>query len=128
MEVVFVDGHCLICNKLVKLILKNDKTQKLKISNLQGEYAKVVLPLVYREDPSTVILISEGVLYKKSDAVLKIIKRFGFPWTLLEVFKFLPKGLRDYFYMLVSYNRYRIGEKLEACPLPPKEFRERFIP
>jgi len=127
-KILFVDGHCLICNRLVNIVLNNDNSETIKISHLQGEYAKDVLPNQLRENISTVVYIDDGVIYKKSDAAIRVCSSLNKPWSFLAFLKIIPKPIRDYLYMVISFNRYRIGKKLEACPIPPKEFRARFLP
>jgi predicted DCC family thiol-disulfide oxidoreductase YuxK len=126
-KVVFVDGHCLICNRLVELILKHDKSKEIHIAHLQGEYAKANLPEEYTKQLHSVVFIDDGNLLEKSDAALKVISYFGGIWKLLLVLKIIPKLFRDIIYMWISKNRYNLGDKLEACPLPPKDSRDRFL-
>lgn len=127
MKIVFVDGHCLICNRLVELILKYDKSKEIHIAHLQGDYAKANLSEEYTKELHSVVFIEDGKLFDKSDAALRVLSYFGGIWNLLLISKFLPKSLRDTIYMWISKNRYNIGDKLEACPLPPKESRDRFL-
>ncbi|OIQ18895.1 MAG: hypothetical protein BM556_06330 [Bacteriovorax sp. MedPE-SWde] len=127
MAILFIDGHCLICNKLVNFLLKRDHKKILKYSSLQGEYAHSAIPKKYSEDISTVVLKIDDKIYEKSDAAIRAVSCLGFPWKLMLALILLPRPLRDSIYNLLAINRYKLGKRLDACPLAPIEYRDRFL-
>ena len=54
----------------------------------------------------SIILESNGRKLSKSSAILQIFKELGFPWSVLAVFKFIPKFVRDGIYNFIAKRRY----------------------
>ena len=77
--------------------------------------------------PSTIVVIQDGRALERSDAVLAIAQRVRFPWSVLGVFRVLPRGLRDALYRFVARNRYRWFGRTDACMVPTPELRQRFL-
>ena len=91
------------------------------------------------ESASSIIVYEKGGVYARSDAVLRIISRMRFPWSLFQIAA-VPsppclgglRGLRspsrrDRHYNFVSENRHMFGEK-ESCILPDDEsVADRFL-
>jgi predicted DCC family thiol-disulfide oxidoreductase YuxK len=147
-SVVFYDGVCGLCNRLVRFLLRRDRRGRLLFAPLQGGLARSVLTR-HGHDPSdlnTVYVIadrrapgrprrpdsarwggSERVL-SKSRAVLHALGTLGPGWRVLaRVGSLVPVGLADALYDAVATRRYRTFGKLESCPIPPPEWRGRFI-
>ncbi len=55
----------------------------------------------------SLILIYQGKALLRSDAVLAIAGGLGFPWSLLTVFRLVPRPIRDSAYRVFARNRYR---------------------
>lgn len=134
-SVVFYDGVCGLCNGLVRFLLTRDRHARLRFAPLQGTLARTALgPHGY--DPSdldTVYVIadrdtpSERVL-AKSAAILHALDSLGGGWRgLARAGSIVPVALADAVYDAVATRRYRTFGKLESCPLPPPEWRTRFI-
>ena len=62
----------------------------------------------------------------RSDAALAIALTLGCPWSLLAVFRLVPRPLRDAVYDFIARNRLRILGRREACYLPTPAERARF--
>ena len=127
--VVLFDGLCNVCEGSVKFILKRDGNRRFRFASLQSDVAKD-LTRPFGVDPSalnTMMLVQDGTLYKRSDAVLRIARRLRFPWMLSSVFLVLPRFLRDPVYNFVGRNRYRWFGKKDECMIPTPEIRERFL-
>ena len=69
-----------------------------------------------------------GILYTKSDAVLRIGAGLGGLWRVLSWIRFLPRPVRDALYFLVQKSRYQVFGKRETCRLPTPDERSRFLP
>ncbi len=98
-------------------------------SPLEGEEAqKKLLPLLpnYIEE-DTIVFYDEGKVYLRSDAALQIFNHLGFPFLLLSPGKIIPQNLRDSVYRWVANRRYKFGARYDACPVPPAEWKNRFI-
>ena len=118
-----------MCHSWVKRILRWDKKKMFRFSPLEGEFAqKTISPLLpgyIKED--TIILYDEGRIYLRSDAGMKIMEILGFPYNLIAIGKLSPKGIRDGIYRWVANRRYTYGKRFDSCPMPPVEWRDRFV-
>jgi len=127
--IVLFDGVCNLCNRSVQTILRHDRQARFRFASLQspvGERLRVELG-IDREKVDSVILVEGGRWYKESDAALRIARGLGGPWKALEIFRLIPRPLRDAAYRLIARNRYRWFGKRETCWLPTPELRGRFL-
>jgi len=127
--VVLFDGVCNLCNGWVRFVLPRDRQQRFRFASLQSSFGADVLkgqglPADYL---GSILLLEGDVLYAKSDAVLRIIKRLRWPWPLLNALSIIPRGFRDMIYDWVARNRYRWFGKQDACMLPRPEHATRFL-
>jgi len=79
-------------------------------------------------DLTSIVLLDESGIYKKSDAILKILSSLRGPWRFLGVFIFLPKAWRDFLYDLFAKHRYQWFGKRKSCRLPSPDEKLRFLP
>ncbi len=127
LRVVFFDGVCGLCNRMVDLLLAIDGEGRIRFSPLQGELAAEQLAESVRTDTDSIVYLREGELYLRSNAVLWICRDLGRPWALAWIFIFLPRFLRDFLYDAVARNRYRLFGKRDTCRVPTPEERARFF-
>jgi len=127
--VILFDGVCNLCNGFVQFIIKQDPLGKFKFASLQSAYAKKKLDGIgiNKTNFDTVVFLSEGRIYTKSTAALKIAKHLGNGWALTYPLIFLPQFLRDSLYNLIARNRYKWFGKQESCMLPSPELKNRFL-
>lgn len=118
-----------MCHSWVKRLIRWDKLKIFKFAPLEGEaarnYLSPVQPDYIMED--TIVYYDNGKTYLRSAAALRIIKELGFPYSLLFFGLNVPRPIRDSVYKWVADNRYKFGERYESCPLPPVEWRDRFL-
>jgi predicted DCC family thiol-disulfide oxidoreductase YuxK len=74
-----------------------------------------------------VILVENGKAYTHSTGALRVVRRLGFPWSLIYAFIVVPRPIRDYFYRLFAKYRYRFFGKKDQCMIPTPEVRSRFL-
>ncbi|HEX3282983.1 MAG TPA: DCC1-like thiol-disulfide oxidoreductase family protein [Pyrinomonadaceae bacterium] len=132
--IIFYDGVCGLCNRLVQFVLKRDKRDYFRFAALQSDLASATLRRHNRDahDLDTVYVVVEYSqpaerLLARSDAILFLLKHLGGIWRLSAVGKILPRPVRDSIYGLVARNRYRVFGKYDACLLPSPETRARFL-
>jgi predicted DCC family thiol-disulfide oxidoreductase YuxK len=128
-SVIFFDGVCNLCNGAVQFVIRRDKEGRFKFSSLQSDYAKESLG-DFGIDASmleSILLLENGKLHKKSEAVLRINRRLPFPWPMLSIFWIIPRGLRDVIYEWVANNRYRWFGRKDVCMVPTPELQTRFL-
>ncbi len=127
--IVFFDGQCVMCNGFLDWMIAIDRSAILRVSPLQGETAKRLLPpLPEKTEDWSIYLLDETGLYSQSEAVVQILRRLGGVWALLSVGGVIPVALRDAVYRTVASNRYNILGKRETCRVPSEKERSRFLP
>ena len=123
-RVIIFDGICGFCNKAVDILIKLDRHQRFKYTSLQGNYIKT-LPI--KPNIDSIVYYTEGKLYYKSAAILKILNDLGGLWRITNIFYLLPTFIRDWLYDLIAKYRYKIFGKLERCRVPDKGEKALFI-
>jgi predicted DCC family thiol-disulfide oxidoreductase YuxK len=124
--VILFDGVCLLCNYVVKFLIKHDKKAIFKFGVLQD--ADQLSLTKSREDLSSVVLMHRGQVLEKSIAVVNILKLLGgkykyFAW----VFNLIPVRCADKLYSFIADNRYKWFGKLDTCMVPDDTITQRFI-
>lgn len=127
--VILFDGVCNLCNSSVQFVIRNDPEGRFSFASLQSSTAKRLLNnfAIPSEDIYSILLVKNGVLYDRSDAILEIAKELNGIWRFFRIFRILPKGFRDLLYKFVANNRYRLFGKQESCLMPTSDLRARFI-
>jgi predicted DCC family thiol-disulfide oxidoreductase YuxK len=132
---VFFDGVCGLCNGFVDFVMARDPGGVFRFAALQGETAAIKLGRALRDNPESdtaglrsIVFCDENQIYRKSEAVLRIVATLGGIWTLARLLQWVPKTLSDAVYDFVARNRYRWFGKREACRLPSPVERTRFLP
>jgi predicted DCC family thiol-disulfide oxidoreductase YuxK len=133
--IVFYDGVCGLCNRLVQFLLKRDRHDRLRFASLQSDFASGVLGRhgIDPKDLDTVHLVenyqqaNERVI-NRSDAILRAGRELGGLWGLAaNIGRIVPRAIRDLFYRFVATNRYRVFGKYETCMLPEPQHRAKFL-
>ncbi|HMX39282.1 MAG TPA: thiol-disulfide oxidoreductase DCC family protein [Saprospiraceae bacterium] len=127
--ILLFDGVCNLCNHSVQWVLERDTRAQFRFAALQSDLGRSLLER-FGLDPErldTVVLIDGGQAYTRSDAPLELLRRLGGVWACLYPLKALPRTLRNAVYDWVARNRYRWFGRREACMLPRKEWKERFL-
>lgn len=75
----------------------------------------------------TMVYIKNGKAHCKSTAFFEVMKKLPAAWPLLSKGLLLPHRFRDWLYMLVAKNRYRIAGKKSHCLMPSESIQSRFI-
>lgn len=129
MKIIFFDGHCPMCHSWVTRLIRVDQKGIFKFAPLESDIARTYLePLFpgYLEE-DTIVYYEDGKVFTRSDAVFRIFSALPFPLHMLKMGMIVPKSLRDGLYRKVAASRYKFGERYTSCPLPPVEWRERFL-
>ncbi|AFC33131.1 YuxK [Paenibacillus mucilaginosus 3016] len=127
--VIFYDGVCGFCQKIVQFILPRDPEGKFRFVAIQSEFGRRVLTEhgLDPEELSTFVLLDRGKIYTRSTAGLRVLRELGGLWKLLYLFIIVPRPLRDLVYKLIASNRYRLFGRTDACMLPRPQERARFL-
>jgi predicted DCC family thiol-disulfide oxidoreductase YuxK len=127
--IVLFDGVCNLCNKSVQFIIKHDKKKEFRFGSLQGKEGQKLLALynLPADELNTLVLIENNKIYTRSTATLRIAKRLGGIWKLFYAYIIIPRFIRDGVYRIISRNRYKWFGKKDACMIPSKDLKERFL-
>ena len=127
--IVFFDGVCGLCNRVVDVLLRADRTARLRFAPLQGDTAKRILP---PRPPDTtgwsVIYVDEHGVHERTDALLAVGGRLGGAWRLIAVLRLVPRPIRDALYRTIARHRYRWFGRRVACRVPSAHEGPRFLP
>lgn len=131
-EILFYDGHCGLCHRLVRFLLWADGAgDKFRFAPLQSELFRASVPESQRAGlPNSVVLRAvDGALLVRSAAVLHILIRLGGAWRGLGfIFRLVPAGLRDALYDFIARVRHRwFARPADVCPIVPAHLRSRFL-
>ena len=126
LPIVVFDGVCVLCSSSIDFILRHDREAGFRFlvaqSTLgQALYRHYGLPA---ENFDTVLVIEDGRLHTRLDAVAAVLRRLPMPWPLMGFVRFLP----EFFYDLIARRRYRLFGKRDACLMPTPDLRARFLP
>ena len=128
-RVILFDGVCKLCNAWSNFIIKNDKKQQFKLCSVQSIEGKKILNHFQfpTEHFETMLYVEGNQYYQKSEAFFNVIKKLEMPWSLLTIFKILPKSLSDWLYDRIALNRYTLFGKYDYCRLPEADHQTRYI-
>lgn len=128
MNIILFDGVCNLCGNSVSLLIKYDKNNIFRFAAMQtkaGENIMQEYPIL--NDRKSIILIKQGTVFYKSDAIIEIAKQItGWP-SIFKYGFFFPKFLRDGIYDLIAKNRYFLFGKKDTCSTPSEKDIKRFI-
>jgi predicted DCC family thiol-disulfide oxidoreductase YuxK len=137
--IIFFDGVCGLCDRLVQFVLRRDRRGTFHFAALQTGFAAATLRRFDR-DPADLdtmyVLESRGTdhasddarLLRKGRAILFVLRGLGGPWRVLAAAAgILPTAVLDFFYDRVAKTRYRLFGKRESCRLPSADERSRFV-
>ena len=126
--ILLFDGVCNFCNGSVQFIIKRDQAAYFRFASIQSEAGQALLTQ-YKipVEIDSVVFIENGRAYTESAAALKVCRQLDGAWKLFSVLLIVPPFIRNFFYRLFAKNRYRFFGKTEACMLPTKEQRKRFL-
>jgi predicted DCC family thiol-disulfide oxidoreductase YuxK len=132
-NIIFFDGVCGLCSRMVDFVLREDQERFFLYSPLQGETFRSIK----RDHPETLNVDSIFVLRRgpakeellqKSDALIYIADHLPRYRWLAVTGRILPELIRDAAYRAIAATRYRIWGKRDSCRIPTPEERARFLP
>jgi len=116
-SILLFDGGCNLCNGLVKFIVRRDKSGRIQFDSLQSDTGKLLLSKAGLSPDSndTVVYFSGEKTYLRSSAVLNLLRELGGGWKLFYALKIIPVFIRDFFYIIVARNRFKLFGRSESC-------------
>lgn len=127
---VFYDGHCGLCHRVVRWLLAEDRAGVFRFASLDSEACRATTPEWRRAQlpDSVIVRMSDGELLARSVAVLYLLGRLGGAWRVVgRLGEMVPSALLDCIYDGVARVRLRLfPPPASACPLLPGHLRARF--
>ena len=127
---VLFDGVCGLCNRSIDFLLRHDRLGALRFAALQSPAAQALLRQhgLHAAELSSVVVIADGCVYHRSDAVVHALRKLGGPWRVLAAaLQVLPRRWRDRGYEIIASNRYRWFGQRTSCRIPTAQERTRFL-
>ena len=126
--IIFFDGLCHLCNYFVDFLIRKDSMRRLRFAPLQGLTAEKYLSLKDRADLASVVVLHQGKLYYRSEAVILAVLQLGGLFKLVNLLNLLPKPLLDFIYLKIAKYRKTVFRARQTCRLPTPEEREFLLP
>ena len=129
-QIILFDGVCNLCDSAVQMIIKHDTKDVFRFVALQSDLGqKIIQHLgINAQKTDSIILYQQGFAYHyKSEAVLEIAKNLGGIFYFATLFSILPTSVNNYIYEYVAKNRYKWFGKKDACLIPSKEIKAKFL-
>lgn len=127
---ILFDGVCNLCQRSVQLVIRNDRDAQFRFASLQSDAAAEILEDYddRHAELSSVLLVLDGRIYRKSRAALQIARRMDGAWPLFfYLFCWIPPFLADPIYDFIGNRRYKWFGKKESCWIPDADLSERFL-
>lgn len=127
--ILLFDGVCNLCQGSIQFVIRFDPKDRFRFAPLQSDTAKRLLLHYEVEDNqlSSVILIYQNRIYRKSKAALYTLKLLRFPWPLFFIFIIIPHIISDKVYDFIGNHRYIWFGKKNHCWLPNKTLENKFL-
>lgn len=133
-HLVFYDGQCGLCDRVVQWVLEHDKKDLFVFAPLQGTTAAKELKDLPPEQKQldTLILVenygsSDSRMYMLGKGAFRILWLMGGLWSIPGAISFLPGVLYNWGYRIVAANRHRFFGN-DSCTLPTESNRTKFLP
>ena len=142
---VLYDGHCVLCNRSVRWLLRRDRHDRLRFAPAQSAAVAPLLaqcgfdPATAPSSPSSpfspdtiLVLRHPGApaqtLLTRSSAAVALLAELPRPWpAVAALLRMVPRPLRDLGYRIVARCRYRLWGRLPVCPLPSPQEQPHFL-
>ncbi|MBY6068239.1 DUF393 domain-containing protein [Leisingera aquaemixtae] len=127
-NLIVFDGECVLCSGFFRFMLLHDRSRLFAFATAQSPlgqrlYRELGLPA---DDFETNLVIVGGRTYQRLDAFAAAMRALPWPWPVLSLCRFLPRGLKDALYFSIARNRYSLFGRHERCMIPGPEIRVRF--
>jgi predicted DCC family thiol-disulfide oxidoreductase YuxK len=128
-RIIVYDSVCVLCSRWLKIVLRHDKRALYKFAAVQRPAGQALLSAhgMDPSNPSSFLLLENGVAYSNSDAVIRVLASFGGAWRMANALRWIPAVVRDRAYLTLGRNRYRWFGKLDQCAVPTAATRSRFL-
>ena len=117
---LFVDGNCRFCTTFTFKVANRVGPSRLRIGALQsaaGAHLTRRLTVECGLHEDTMVLVTDGKYYIKSDAAIRVLLMQGGIWRVTKTLLLVPRVIRNYLYDRFGRVRYRWFGRLSVCQL-----------
>lgn len=127
--IILFDGVCKFCHASIQFVIRRDQHLHFRFCPLQSPKGQQLAIEHGIGNPglTSIILLDNNHIYRKSSAALRIARKLAVPWPILYVFIVIPPFIRDAVYDFIGNHRYQWFGKFDQCMIPDDETRERFL-
>ena len=133
--VLLYDGECGLCNAVVRFLIREDASARLRFAPLQSVPAQDYLRRhgLPTEDFDSIVFVPDwgnqhaAEHRMRTAGALAAAAEVGGFWRAVGWARIIPGGVRDLAYKLVARFRYALFGEYVPTPLPDASWRERFL-
>lgn len=129
--IILIDGTCHFCTASVRWIAARDRRGVCRFAALQSELAQQLIADAHARAqpplPDSMIFLDGTGVWWKSEAVLRLCAILGWPWSLVRLFRIVPRSWRDWLYDFVAARRHRWFGTSDQCIVPTDALRSRIL-
>jgi predicted DCC family thiol-disulfide oxidoreductase YuxK len=124
-----MDAECAICCWGARMIHRLDRKGTTRICPIQSPLGMALLHHygLDPQDPASWLFLDQGTAYKDFDAVLHAGRRFGGLGRLTLGLRLFPRPFRNWLYLRLARNRYRLFGRADLCALPDPALQRRIL-
>jgi predicted DCC family thiol-disulfide oxidoreductase YuxK len=130
-EILFYDGDCGLCHRVIRFLLAEDSKKVFQFSPLKGSRFQELFSQEQRlKFPDSIVLVTDsGQTRTRSSAVVYLLSRLGGLWCILGAILWLmPVFIRDAGYNFVGKIRLNLFKSpSSSCPIVSENLRDRFL-
>lgn len=128
-SIILFDSNCVLCNRWVQFILKNDKKEKFQIGALNHPKSKALFSEINYNGQviDSIVLIENRKVIFKSQAVLRILKILGGVYSVSMILIIIPEFIRNFIYDFIASHRIKWFGHTDTCLVYKEINKNRFI-
>ncbi|WP_266364744.1 thiol-disulfide oxidoreductase DCC family protein [Tellurirhabdus rosea] len=124
--IIVFDGVCGFCNGFVQFVIRRDPAGAFTFVSAGSARGQRLRREAGVAALDSILLVENGVVYQKSEAILRIARRLSGPWRWAWAFSVVPRTVRDALYDRFARHRYLFG-RTTSCQLLTAEQRTRIV-
>lgn len=126
---VVLDGACGLCSATAGRIAHFDRADRVRLCTVQSPLGQGLMRHygLSPDDPESFLLLDHGRAYGSLDAGIRLFSQLHRGFLPLRALHLLPRRLRDWLYVRIARNRYRMFGKGDLCAMPNEAVRHRLL-
>lgn len=127
--IAVMDAQCAICSWGARMIHRLDRAGTTRIVPIQSPLGSALLRHygLDPQDPASWLFLDGGQPHKDFEAVLHAGRLYGGFGHLTLALRLIPRPVRDWLYLRLARNRYRLFGRADLCALPDPALQRRIL-